>query len=67
MKNLKHLAVLFAALLLSASAFGQTARMHLNGTLQNMHLWRGLQVADGAVLAADLNLGLFDDGLRIGL
>ena len=67
MKNLKHLAVLFAALLLSASAFGQTARMHLNGTLQNMHLWRGLQVADGGVLAADLHLGLFDDGLRIGL
>ena len=67
MKTLKHLAVLFAALLLSASAFGQTARLHLSGTLQNMHLWRGLQVADGAVLAADLNLGLFDDGLRIGL
>ena len=32
-----------------------------------MHLWRGLQVADGGVLAADLNLELFDDGLRIGL
>ena len=67
MKDLKHLAVLFAVLFLSASAFGQTARLHLNGTLQNMHLWRGLQVADGGVLAADLNLGLFDDGLKVGL
>lgn len=47
MKTLKHLAALCAALFLTAAAFGQTARMHLNGTLQNMHLWRGQQVADG--------------------
>lgn len=67
MKNLKLFAVLFGALLLSASAFGQTARLHLNGTLQNMHLWRGLQVADGGVLAADLNVGFLDDGLKVGL
>lgn len=67
MKTLKHLAALCAALFLTAAAFGQTARMHLNGTLQNMHLWRGQQVADGGVLAADLNVGLLDDKLKVGL
>lgn len=67
MKTLKHLATLCAALLLSTAAFGQAARMHLNGTLQNMHLWRGQQVADGGVLAADLNVGLLDDKLKVGL
>lgn len=67
MKTLKHLAALCAALFLTAAAFGQTARMHLNGTLQNMHLWRGQQVADGGVLAADVNVGLFNDGLKVGL
>ena len=67
MKTLKLLAALVAALSLTAAAFGQTARMHLNGTLQNMHLWRGQQVADGGVLAADLNVGLLDDKLKIGL
>ena len=41
--------------------------MHLNGTLQNMHLWRGLQVADGGVLAADVNVGFLNDGLKVGL
>lgn len=67
MKTLKQLAALAAALLLTASAFGQTARMHLSGTLQNMHLWRGLQIADGGVLAADVNVGLFNDRLKVGL
>lgn len=67
MKTLKHLAALCAALFLTTAAFGQTARMHLNGTLQNMHLWRGQQVADGVVLAADLNVGLLDDKLKVGL
>lgn len=32
-----------------------------------MHLWRGLQVADGGVLSADLNVGFLDDGLKVGL
>ena len=67
MKTLKHLAALCAALFLTAAAFGQTARMHLSGTLQNMHLWRGLQIADGGVLAADVNVGLFNDRLKVGL
>ena len=67
MKSMKHLAVLVAALSLSAAAFGQTARMHLSGTLQNMHLWRGLQVADGGILAADMNVGFLNDGLKVGL
>lgn len=67
MKTLRHLAALCAALFLTAAAFGQTARMHLSGTLQNMHLWRGQQVADGGILAADVNVGLLDDGLKVGL
>ncbi len=32
-----------------------------------MHLWRGLQIADGGVLAADVSMGLFKDRLKIGL
>lgn len=65
MKTLKQLAALLAAALLTSSVCAQ--QIHLNGTLQNMHLWRGLQVADGGVLAADMNLGLFDNALKVGL
>lgn len=67
MKTLKPLIALGTALLITATAFGQTARVHLSGTLQNMHLWRGLQVADGGILATDVNVGFLDDGLKVGL
>ena len=65
MKRFKLSMLALAALLLSSTAYGQ--KLHFSGTLQNMHLWRGLQVADGGVLAADVNVGLLNDRLRVGL
>ncbi len=64
MKRIKYLIAGVCTLLATAS-FAQ--QLHFSGTLQNMHLWRGLQVADGGVLAADLNVGFLDDGLKVGL
>ncbi|WP_290535483.1 hypothetical protein [Alistipes sp.] len=65
MKRFKLSMLALAALLLCNAAYGQ--KLHFSGTLQNMHLWRGLQVADGGVLAADVNVGFFKDGLKVGL
>ena len=65
MKRLKYLLAGACAMLCCATSYGQ--QLHFSGTLQNMHLWRGLQVADGGVLAADLNIGFLDDGLKVGL
>lgn len=63
--NLKRLILVSTALMVTVASFGQ--KLHLSGSLQNMHLWRGLQVADGGVLSADMGLGLIGDKLRIGL
>lgn len=65
MKRFKLSMLALAALLLCNAAYGQ--KLHFSGTLQNMHLWRGLQVADGGVLAADVNVGFLNDGLKVGL
>lgn len=67
MVNMKRLASLLSALavLLPAAACAQS--MHFSGGLRNMHLWRGLQVADGFVLAADVNGGFAGDRLKVGL
>lgn len=32
------------------------AQMHLKANLQNMHLWRGMEVTDGVVLTTDLSV-----------
>ena len=64
MKKIKYLLVVMAVMG-SVASYGQ--KFHLSGTLQNMHLWRGLQIADGGVLAADVNMGLAKDRLKIGL
>ncbi|HIY49139.1 MAG TPA: hypothetical protein H9834_04875 [Candidatus Barnesiella excrementavium] len=65
MKASKFWIALLAIGLTVTTVYGQ--QFHLSGTLQNMHLWRGLQVADGGVLAADVNVGFFNDGLKVGL
>ncbi len=64
MKRVKYLLVI-SAILVSFNSFGQ--KIHLSGGLQNMHLWRGLQVADGGVLSADMNVGFIKDQLKVGL
>lgn len=60
----KYLAAAIVAIA-PATTFGQ--QLHLSGSIKNMHLWRGLQVADGGVLSADVNIGFFNDGLKVGL
>lgn len=37
---------------------GMDAQIHLKANLQNMHLWRGMEVADGMVLTTDLSADL---------
>lgn len=64
MKSFRSLIVVLTALV-SVSVYGQ--KLHFSGGLQNMHLWRGLQVADGGVLSADMNLGIWNDSFRVGL
>lgn len=64
MKRLLYLLAAFMAVI-PASVSGQS--IHLSGGLRNMHLWRGLQVADGLVLAADVNAGFAKDKFKVGL
>lgn len=65
--RMKRLSCLIAALAVLLPAVSGAQSIHFSGGLRNMHLWRGLQVADGVVLAADVNGGFFDDRLRVGL
>ena len=51
MKRLKILIATAVALLICGASYGQ--KIHFSGALQNMHLWRGLQVADGGVRRPD--------------
>lgn len=65
MKRIKSIAVALIMLVSAPAAVAQN--LNLGVGLQNMHLWRGLQVADGGVISADVNLGLFKDNFKIGL
>lgn len=42
------------------------AQPRMSATIQNMHLWRGGEVADGFVLTTDLYYGLLDENLNVG-
>lgn len=43
------------------------AQIHLKADIQNMHLWRGVQVADGVVLTSDLSITDSKEHFRFGL
>lgn len=43
------------------------AQLHFSANIQNMHLWRGIEVADGIVLTTDVSLADSKDHFRIGL
>lgn len=43
------------------------AQLHLNAKLQNNHLWRGMEVADGIVLLTDFNYSMADNHVTVGL
>lgn len=57
------------ASLIAASAFGMTAsaQIHLTVDLQNNHLWRGMEVADGCVVLTDLNYTFAKGHATVGL
>lgn len=42
------------------------AQLHLRANIQNMHLWRGIEVADGLVITTDLYWATLDDQLKLG-
>lgn len=55
-------------LLLFISVYGEAdAQMHLKANLQNMHLWRGMEVTDGLVLTTDLSVTDRKERFRAGI
>lgn len=56
---MKHFqtSILASAMCLTASPLCQTAsaQIHLTADLQNNHLWRGMEVADGCLILTDLS------------
>ena len=56
MKHFKT-SILASAMCLAASPLCQTAsaQIHLTADLQNNHLWRGMEVADGCLILTDLS------------
>lgn len=43
------------------------AQLHLNAKLQNNHLWRGMEVANGIVLLTDFSYTMADNHVTVGL
>lgn len=44
------------ALLILSSSSATAQKLHMKADLQNMHLWRGMEVADGTVITTDLSV-----------
>ena len=54
-------------MLLTAIALGNlNAQVQMKGTLQNMHLWRGMEVTDGMVLTTDVSFTDRNERFRVG-
>lgn len=65
--KVQRLRTLFC-LLLFISVYGEAdAQMHLKANLQNMHLWRGMEVTDGLVLTTDLSVTDRKERFRAGI
>lgn len=43
------------------------AQLHFNANIQNMHLWRGIEVADGVVLTTEVSVTDPKEHFRIGM
>ncbi len=61
---MKKLITTIAALTCSVMLFAQEP--HMNATIQNMHLWRGGEVAAGAVLTTELYYTDSQERLKVG-
>ncbi|MFI3287880.1 MAG: hypothetical protein R3Y61_05310 [Rikenellaceae bacterium] len=57
---------LFTFILLIFTASPLFGQFQMSAKIQNMHLWRGGEVADGFVLTTDLHYSFLDDNLRVG-
>ncbi len=55
------------ALVLWANTTTLSAQIGASATIQNMHLWRGGEVADGFVLTTDLHVTTLNEHLTIGV
>lgn len=55
------------SLLLLCAASASHAQIHLKANVQNNHLWRGMEVADGAVLLANLSYSFPGSHATVGL
>lgn len=56
-----------AICLLACLGLSSRAQIHLTANLQNNHLWRGMEVADGAVMLADLSYTFAQGHATVGL
>ncbi|MFR9669550.1 MAG: hypothetical protein SNJ33_07370 [Rikenellaceae bacterium] len=61
---MRHLTALVIALSLNLPLFAQ---LGASATIQNMHLWRGGEVADGFVLTTDLSITSKDEHFTLGV
>lgn len=50
-----------------AVALTASAQIHLTAELNNNHLWRGIEVADGCVVTTNLNYTLAHGHMTLGL
>ena len=68
-KNHKNTLCHRLALSAASTLFGlaASAQIHLTADLQNNHLWRGMEVADGCVLLTDLGYTFLDGHATLGL
>lgn len=68
-KNHKNMFCHRLALSAASTIFGiaASAQIHLTADLQNNHLWRGMEVADGCVILADLGYTFLDGHATLGL
>ena len=63
----KNLHYCFYLLLFTAICGSAKAQLHLKANLQNMHLWRGMEVTDGMVFTTDLSVSSHDNRFRAGV
>ena len=61
---MKRITTLFIA---SAICLTASAQIHLTADLQNNHLWRGMEVADGCLILTDLGYTFANGHMTLGL
>lgn len=59
--------LLFLLVGLLCASLHLPAQLHFNAHVQNMHLWRGIEVADGLVLTTDISITDPKGHFRLGL